>query len=37
MSVFERKKPYNDLPPLPPNVDIETKNILQKRFLPAEF
>ena len=28
--MFDREKPYNDLPPLPPNVDIETKAILKK-------
>lgn len=27
---FDRKIPYNDLPLLPPNADIETKNILRK-------
>lgn len=28
--MFNRKKPYNDLPPLPPKIDLETKNILLK-------
>ena len=27
---FDRQIPYNDLPPLPPKVDIETKSILRK-------
>jgi len=27
---FDPKKPYNDLPSLPPNVDIETKEVLKK-------
>ena len=27
---FNPKLPYNDLPPLPPRVDIETKGILKK-------
>jgi Fic family protein len=26
---FDPLKPYNDLPPLPPNSDIETRNILK--------
>jgi Fic family protein len=30
MNKFDRKKPYNDLPLLPPKADIETKNILRK-------
>lgn len=30
MSKFNRDKPYNDLPLLPPKADIETKNILRK-------
>lgn len=30
MSKFDRKIPYNDLPLLPPKVDIETKAILKK-------
>lgn len=30
MSKFDRKKPYNDLPLLPPKADIETKDILRK-------
>jgi len=30
MDKFDRKIPYNDLPPLPPKVDVETKNILRK-------
>lgn len=30
MSKFDRRVPYNDLPLLPPNVDIETKAILRK-------
>jgi Fic family protein len=30
MDKFDRKKPYNNLPPLPPKVDIETKSILRK-------
>lgn len=30
MSVFDRKIPYNDLPLLAPNADIETKKILRK-------
>lgn len=30
MSKFDHKKPYNDLPLLPPNADIETKEILRK-------
>lgn len=30
MSQFNRKKPYNNLPLLPPEADIETKNILRK-------
>ncbi|HZK03518.1 MAG TPA: Fic/DOC family N-terminal domain-containing protein [Bacteroidaceae bacterium] len=30
MSKFDPKKPYNDLPLLPPNADIETKEILRK-------
>lgn len=28
--MFNRKKPYNDLRPLPPKIDLETKNILLK-------
>lgn len=27
---FNRQKPYNDLPPLPPKADVETKKILRK-------
>lgn len=27
---FNPKIPYNDLPPLPPNVDVETKTILKE-------
>jgi Fic family protein len=27
---FDPLKPYNDLPPLPPNVDVETKAVLKK-------
>jgi Fic family protein len=27
---FDPNIPYNDLPPLPPNVDVETKRILKK-------
>ncbi len=27
---FNPKIPYNDLPPLPPKVDVETKAILKK-------
>jgi Fic family protein len=30
MGKFDRKVPYNDLPLLPPNADIETKRILRK-------
>ncbi len=30
MSKFDSKLPYNDLPELPPGVEIETKNILRK-------
>jgi hypothetical protein len=30
MGNFDRKKPFNDLPLLPPKADIETKNILRK-------
>ena len=30
MRKFDRKIPYNDLPLLPPKVDIETKEILRK-------
>lgn len=30
MNKFNRKAPYNDLPLLPPKVDIETKEILRK-------
>ena len=30
MSKFDRKTPYNELPPLPPKADIETKSILRK-------
>jgi Fic family protein len=30
MSKFSRKIPYNDLPLLPPNVEIESKRILRK-------
>lgn len=30
MSKFNRVKPYNDLPLLPPKADIETKSILRK-------
>jgi cell filamentation protein, protein adenylyltransferase len=28
--IFDPLKPYNDLPPLPPKSDIETRNILKK-------
>jgi hypothetical protein len=28
--VFNAKIPYNDLPPLPPEVDVETKTILKE-------
>ena len=28
--VFNAKVPYNDLPPLPPEVDVETKTILKE-------
>jgi len=30
MDIFNRKIPYNDLPSLPPNADIETKEIFRK-------
>jgi Fic family protein len=30
MAIFNRRIPYNDLPNLPPNADIETKSILRK-------
>jgi Fic family protein len=30
MSVFDRNTPYNDLPPLPPAIDIETVNVMRK-------
>lgn len=30
MNKFDRKKPYNDLPLLPPEADIETKEVLRK-------
>lgn len=30
MKKFDRNTPYNELPPLPPNAEIETKNILRK-------
>ena len=30
MKTFDRKKPYNNLPQLPPRADIETKKILKK-------
>lgn len=30
MAIFNRRIPYNDLPALPPSVDIETKSILRK-------
>ncbi|MEZ4937406.1 MAG: Fic/DOC family N-terminal domain-containing protein [Crocinitomicaceae bacterium] len=28
--MFDRKVPYNDLPPLPPKAEIETKEVLKK-------
>jgi Fic family protein len=30
MTVFDRRKPYNNLPLLPPKTEIETKRVLQK-------
>ena len=30
MKTFDKNKPYNNLPPLPPKVEIETKKILLK-------
>ncbi len=30
MTVFDRRKPYNNLPLLPPKMEIETKRVLQK-------
>ena len=27
---FDPNKPFNDLPPLPPNEDVETKPVLKK-------
>jgi Fic family protein len=33
MNKFDRKIPYNDLPLLPPKVEIETKRVLQKTIL----
>ena len=30
MNKFDRKKPYNDLPLLPPEAEIETKEVLRK-------
>lgn len=27
---FNRKKPFNELPPLPPKIDIETREVLKK-------
>lgn len=33
---FNKKKPYNDLPLLPPKVDLETKEILKKVVLARE-
>ena len=30
MATFNHKIPYNDLPSLPPKVDVETKRILRK-------
>jgi len=35
MSKFDRKASYNDLPLLPPNADIETKNIFRKNISAA--
>ena len=28
--MFDPLQPYNELPPLPPNVDVETKGVLKK-------
>lgn len=30
INIFDPAKPYNDLPPLPPKADIETKTIMRK-------
>lgn len=30
MPVFDRKIPYNDLPPLPPSTEVETKKVLRR-------
>ncbi len=30
MKIFDKTKPYNQLPPLPPKVEVETKKILLK-------
>ena len=27
---FDRRSPYNNLPPLPPPVDLESKSVLKK-------
>ncbi|GAH38005.1 unnamed protein product, partial [marine sediment metagenome] len=27
---IDRNTPYNQLPPLPPNIDIESKKVLKK-------
>ena len=26
---FDPEKPYNDLPPLPPDIEVETKKVLK--------
>ena len=35
MQKFDRQKPYNDLPLLPPNKDIENNTVILKRLVSA--
>lgn len=35
MTAFDPNKPFNDLPPLPPRIEVETRDIL-KQTIPAE-
>ena len=34
---FDRQKPYNNLPLLPPKADVETKAILKKTITAGPF
>ena len=34
-AMLDPSRPYNDLPPLPPNVEVETRAVLKNAWRPA--